>query len=105
MAVALVSLLSGTPVARGVAMTGEISLRGHILPIGGLREKLLAAARAPHITTVLVPEGNLREIHGLPRHLRERLRIVGVRTLEDLLAVAVPGAFPGATARPRRVKG
>jgi ATP-dependent Lon protease len=113
MAAALVSLLSGARVAAGVAMTGEISLRGHILPVGGLKEKLLAAARAPHIRTVLVPEANLGELAGLPRHLRERLRIIGVANVDALLAVAVPGALPGAGAQatatapaaPRRAKG
>jgi ATP-dependent Lon protease len=91
LATALVSLLTGTPVAAGVAMTGEITLRGHVLPVGGLREKLLAAARQPSLRTVIVPEANLRELGRLPRHLRERLRVVGVRGLEELLAIAVPG--------------
>jgi ATP-dependent Lon protease len=107
MAAALVSLLSGAKVAQGVAMTGEISLRGHILPVGGLLEKLLAAARAPHITTVLVPEANLPALRRLPKHLQKRLKVIGVRSLDELLTVAVPGALPGAAAAPKtwRVKG
>jgi ATP-dependent Lon protease len=104
-ATALVSLLSGRPVAAGVAMTGEITLRGHVLPVGGLREKLLAAARVPHLTTVIIPEGTLREVAHLPRTLRERLRIVGAGTLDALLAVAVPGLPPVARPRPEVARG
>ena len=91
LATALVSLLTHTPVAAGIAMTGEITLRGHILPVGGVREKLLAAARQSSLHTVIVPEANLRELGRLPRHLRERLKVIGVRGLEELLAIAVPG--------------
>jgi ATP-dependent Lon protease len=104
LATALVSLLTHTPVAAGIAMTGEITLRGHILPVGGVREKLLAAARQPTITTVIVPQANLRELGRLPRHLRERLKIIGVRGLEELLTIAVPGLSAHAMLSPRLVK-
>jgi ATP-dependent Lon protease len=105
LATALVSLLTHTPVAAGIAMTGEITLRGHILPVGGVREKLLAAARQPSIQTVIVPQANLRELGRLPRHLRERLKIIGVRSLEELLTIAVPGLSEHAMLSPRLVKG
>jgi ATP-dependent Lon protease len=104
LATALVSLLTHTPVAAGIAMTGEITLRGHVLPVGGVREKLLAAARQPGIRTVIVPQGNLRELGRLPKHLRERLKIVGVRGLEELLAIAVPGLATHPVLSPRLVK-
>jgi ATP-dependent Lon protease len=100
-AAALVSLLAGVPSAPGVAMTGEISLRGHVLPIGGLRDKLLAAARTPSLHTVIVPEANLSELATLPRHLKARLRVIGARNLEEVLAVAVPGALVPAPAPAR----
>jgi ATP-dependent Lon protease len=93
----LVSLLTGIPVRRGVAMTGELTLRGRVLPVGGLREKLLAAARAK-IGTVVVPEGNLAEVEAMPHKVRGRLRIIPVRTMDDVLDVALVGK--GKTARP-----
>jgi ATP-dependent Lon protease len=93
MAAALVSLLAARPAAAGVAMTGEITLRGHVLPIGGLRDKLLAASRSPALHTVIVPAGNMPEVGAMPRHLRQRLNIIGARTLDEVLAVAVPDAL------------
>jgi ATP-dependent Lon protease len=93
MATALASLFAGVPVRRDVAMTGEITLRGRVLPVGGLKEKLLAAARTPSIKTVIIPAGNVGELDDLPRaqrnHLRERLAIVGAETLDDVLAAAL----------------
>jgi ATP-dependent Lon protease len=71
---AMASALTGVPVRAGLAMTGEITLRGHVLPIGGLREKLLAAARAG-ITEVLVPEGNRKDIEEIPAQIRDALTI------------------------------
>jgi len=93
MAAALVSLLTGIPVRRRVAMTGELTLRGHVLPIGGLKEKLLAAARAK-IDTVVVPEGNARELEEVARPIRGRLKIVTVRSMDDVLAVALAQKAP-----------
>ncbi len=84
----LVSLLTGIPVRRGVAMTGELTLRGRVLPIGGLKEKLLAAARSK-IETVIIPAGNARELEEIPRHVRGKLKIVTARTMQDVLAVAL----------------
>jgi ATP-dependent Lon protease len=84
----LVSLLTGIPVRRRVAMTGELTLRGRVLAVGGLKEKLLAAARSK-IETVVIPEGNARELDEIPRHLRGRLKIVTARTMDEVLACAL----------------
>ncbi len=88
MACALVSLLTGQPVQRHVAMTGEMTLRGRVLPIGGLKEKLLAAARAG-IHTVIIPEGNAHDLDDLPEKVRNDLKIVQVRTVDEVLAAAL----------------
>jgi len=84
MATALVSVLKGTPVRRKVAMTGEITLRGRVLPIGGLKEKLLAAHRAG-IKTVLIPKDNARDLELVPEHVRTEMEIVPVATMDDVL--------------------
>jgi ATP-dependent Lon protease len=84
MASALVSILTGAPVRRKVAMTGEITLRGRVLPIGGLKEKLLAAHRAG-IKTVLIPKENARDLELLPEHVRTEMEIVPVATMDDVL--------------------
>ena len=88
MACALVSLVSGIPVRHDVAMTGEITLRGRVLPIGGLKEKLLAASRAG-IRTVIVPAANMPELSEIPEHVREKLTIVPAKTMRDVLSVAL----------------
>jgi ATP-dependent Lon protease len=93
MATALASVLTGCPVRRDLAMTGEITLRGRVLPIGGLKEKLLAAHRAG-ITTALVPKENVRDLDLLPEHVREDLEIVPVSTMDEVLDRAlVPGCL------------
>jgi ATP-dependent Lon protease len=94
MACALASLVCARPALRTVAMTGEVTLRGRILAVGGLREKLLAAARAG-IGRVCIPEANGREVPELPRSLRRKLQIVPVRTLEELFEQSL-GAPAGA---------
>jgi ATP-dependent Lon protease len=88
MACALVSLLSGIPVRHDVAMTGELTLRGKVLPIGGLKEKLLAAARAG-ITTAIIPFGNAPELSEIPAHVTTRLTVHPVRTMEEVLNIAL----------------
>jgi ATP-dependent Lon protease len=88
MAIALASALMGCPVRRDVAMTGEITLRGHVLPIGGLKEKLLAAHRAG-ITTVLIPKDNVRDLELLPPHVREEMEIVPVERMDEVFARAL----------------
>lgn len=88
MVTALISTLTGIPVRRDVAMTGEVTLRGRVLPIGGLKEKLLAALRGG-ITTVLIPKENEKDLAELPKILREGLTIVPVAHVDDVLARAL----------------
>jgi ATP-dependent Lon protease len=88
MVTALISTLTGVPVRRDVAMTGEVTLRGRVLPIGGLKEKLLAALRGG-ITTVLIPQENEKDLAELPANLREGLTIVPVAHVDEVLARAL----------------
>ena len=93
MCTALVSALCGIPVRADVAMTGEITLRGEILPIGGLKEKLLAALRGG-IKTVLIPEENRRELSEVPANIRSHLDIRPVRWIDEVLEAALQ-CMPG----------
>ncbi|HTJ99543.1 MAG TPA: S16 family serine protease, partial [Bordetella sp.] len=88
MFVALASLLKGTPVRSDVAMTGEVSLRGLVLPIGGVKEKTLAALRAG-ITTVMVPRRNEKDLDDVPKEARDKLKFVLLDRVEDALDVAL----------------
>jgi ATP-dependent Lon protease len=88
MFVALASLFTGRIVRNDVAMTGEISLRGLVLPIGGVKEKVLAALRAG-ISTVLLPERNRRDLDDIPAEAREKLTFVWVDNVDDALAAAL----------------
>lgn len=88
MTTAIVSLLTGTPVRRDVAMTGEISLRGRVLPIGGLKEKLLAALRGG-IKTVLIPQENEKDLADIPDNVKAALTIVPVADITEVLARAL----------------
>lgn len=88
MATALASALSGRPVRREVAMTGEITLRGRVLPVGGVKEKVLAAHRAG-IKTVILPEENRKDLEEIPRHVRRRLRFVFVKNMDEVLQEAL----------------
>lgn len=87
-ATALVSALTGISVSKNVAMTGEITLRGKVIPIGGLREKALAALRMG-ITTVCIPKGNERELVEFPRYLRNTINFVAVETVDEVMDVAL----------------
>ena len=91
MFVALASLLTGRPVRSDVAMTGEISLRGLVLPIGGVKEKVLAALRAG-ITTVMLPARNRRDLEDIPADAREKLKFVWVEHVDDAIAAALSPA-------------
>ncbi|MGJ3649679.1 endopeptidase La [Sphingomonas sp. GlSt437] len=84
----IVSTLTGVPVRRDVAMTGEVTLRGRVLPIGGLKEKLLAALRGG-ITTVLIPQENEKDLSEIPANIREGLSIVPVRHVDEVLRLAL----------------
>jgi ATP-dependent Lon protease len=87
-AVAMISLATGSPVRRDVAMTGEITLRGNVLAVGGVREKALAALRAG-VKTVIVPEPCMRDVEEIPKELKKRLEFVPVKTMREVLDVAL----------------
>jgi ATP-dependent Lon protease len=109
MATALVSAMSGRPVRREVAMTGEITLRGHVLPIGGVKEKVLGAHRAG-IKHIILPAENQADLDDLPQEVRDDLRFSPVHSLDEVFALALldardvepqaarTGAHPGSSA-------
>ncbi len=99
MAVALASLLSGRPVRRDVAMTGEITLRGHVLPVGGIREKVIAANRAG-IRKVLLPEQNRADVAEIPEEVREALEIKLIEHVDEALDAALLERAAGEAAAP-----
>jgi ATP-dependent Lon protease len=88
MCTALVSVLTGRKVKATVAMTGEITLRGEITPIGGLKEKLLAALRGG-IKTVIMPEDNERELSEVPDKIKGKLEIIKVKWIDQVLDIAL----------------
>ena len=88
MTTALISCLTGKEVDANVAMTGEVTLRGKALPIGGLREKSLAALRSG-IKTIVVPEDNKKDVSELPQEVKDNLKIVFMKCVDDALAVAL----------------
>jgi ATP-dependent Lon protease len=88
MVTSIVSSLTGIPVKREVAMTGEVTLRGRVLPIGGLKEKLLAALRGG-IKTVLIPDENEKDLAEIPKNVIEGLKIIPVKTVDEVLKVAL----------------
>jgi len=88
MCTALVSALTKIPVRADVAMTGEITLRGEVLPIGGLKEKLLAAHRGG-ITTIVIPEENQKDLAEIPKNIKQDLTIIPVRWIDDVLKIAL----------------
>jgi ATP-dependent Lon protease len=88
MTTAMVSAFTGIPVRADVAMTGEITLRGEVLPIGGLKEKLLAAHRGG-IKTVLIPEQNVKDLAEIPDNVKNKLEIVPVRWIDKVLEIAL----------------
>ncbi|MDP2733110.1 MAG: S16 family serine protease, partial [Hoeflea sp.] len=88
MATAIVSTMTGIPVRRDVAMTGEITLRGRVLPIGGLKEKLLAALRGG-IKTVMIPEDNAKDLPEIPDNVKNGLEIIPVAKMSDVLRHAL----------------
>jgi ATP-dependent Lon protease len=88
MVTAIVSVLTQTPIRRDVAMTGEVTLRGRVLPIGGLKEKLLAALRAG-IKTVLIPKENEKDLADIPDNVKRKMEIVPVSDCDEVLARAL----------------
>ena len=92
MVTAMISTLTGIPVRRDVAMTGEVTLRGRVLPIGGLKEKLLAALRGG-ITTVLIPAENEKDLAEIPQAVKDALEIHPVAHVDEVLALALTSPF------------
>ena len=88
MATAIVSMLTGIPVRRDVAMTGEVTLRGRVLPIGGLKEKLLAALRGG-VKKVLIPEENAKDLADIPDNVKSGMEIVPVSRMDEVIKHAL----------------
>ena len=91
MATALASLLSGRPVKHTVGMTGEVTLQGRVLPIGGLKQKVLAA-HAAGLTDVILPERNRQDLEDVPEHVREEMTFHPVMSLDEVLELALEPA-------------
>ena len=83
--------MTGIPVSKEIAMTGEVTLRGRVLPIGGLKEKLLAALRGG-ITKVLIPKDNEKDLADVPENIKEGLTIIPVENMDDVLKHALQSA-------------
>jgi ATP-dependent Lon protease len=92
MSVAIVSVLTGIPIHKDLAMTGEITLRGRVLPIGGLKEKLLAALRSG-VKTVLIPQENAKDLAEVPENVKSGLEIIPVSTVDQVLGLALVRPF------------
>jgi len=90
LATTIVSLLSGAPVNKDVAMTGEITLTGKVLPIGGLKEKALAAMRM-NIKTIVIPWKNKKDLEEIPAEFREKLNFIAVKSIDEVLEIALVG--------------
>ncbi len=100
-ATAIVSLVTGVPVRGDVAMTGEVTLRGRVLPVGGVREKALAALRAG-VTRVIVPAQNVQDLDEIPRELKRKIHFLPVHDMDDVLEVALDRSRRDARSAPRR---
>ena len=104
MATAVASLLADKPVRRDLAMTGEITLRGRVLPIGGLKQKMLAAHLAG-IKTILIPKRNEKDLVDVPADVLEQIRVVPVQTMDEVLAEAlIDSARPAAQIKAERAR-
>jgi ATP-dependent Lon protease len=101
MCTALVSAFTGRQVYRHVGMTGEITLRGRVLPVGGVREKVLAGHRAG-LKTVLLPEKNLKDLVEVPRKVRDDLKIIPIRHMDQVLEIALAEKPSVEPPKPRR---
>ncbi|MGQ9598271.1 MAG: endopeptidase La [Anaerolineae bacterium] len=103
MATALVSLLTNRSVRADVAMTGEITLRGQVLPVGGIKQKVLAAARAG-INTVILPTRNKPDLDEIPEEIRSKMNFVFAERVDDVLAAALRDSMPGTKEQENRAK-
>jgi ATP-dependent Lon protease len=90
MALAIVSVLTGVPIRKDIAMTGEVTLRGRVTAIGGLKEKLLAALRSG-VKTVLIPQENEKDLADVPQSVKDGLEIIPVSTVDEVLKHALTG--------------
>ena len=99
MATALLSLARGTPIARPLAMTGEITLTGHVLPVGGIREKVIASRRV-RIPELILPHGNKSDFDELPEHVRADIKVQFVKHYKDIIALVFPE--DAATRKPKK---
>ncbi|RZB29664.1 MAG: ATP-dependent Lon protease [Desulfobacteraceae bacterium Eth-SRB1] len=88
MATALISVLTNKPICKDVAMTGEITLRGRVLPVGGLKEKALGALRAG-IRTIIIPEKNKKDLTEIPRNIKRKIKFIPVKRMDEVLTVAM----------------
>jgi ATP-dependent Lon protease len=104
MATALISALTQIPVRRDVAMTGEITLRGKVLPIGGLKEKAIAALRA-RVKKVIIPEANRKDLVEIPKNVKRRLKFVPVSDVDQVLIEAMTRSPFQPVKKPRSGKG
>jgi ATP-dependent Lon protease len=93
LATAMVSALTKVPARRDVAMTGEITLRGKVLPIGGVKEKLLAAHRAG-VHTILLPKDNEKDLSDIPKNVLDTMNVHLVETMDEVLRTALEGPLP-----------
>jgi ATP-dependent Lon protease len=101
-ATAMISLATGIAVRGDVAMTGEITLRGRVLPVGGLREKALAALRNG-VTTVILPKSNAKDVADIPRQLKRKMRFIPVEHMREVLAAALEKPPPFRRGDPPKV--
>jgi ATP-dependent Lon protease len=93
MVTAIVSTMTGIPVRRDVAMTGEITLRGKVLPIGGVKEKVLAAHRAG-VTNIVLPRDNEKDLADIPKNVLDSLDVHMVSTMDEVLKIALAEPLP-----------
>ena len=104
MATALASVFTNTPVRKDIAMTGEVTLRGRVMPIGGLKEKTLAARRAG-LKTVILPKENEKDLEDLPKYLRKDMHFIFATTVDDVLAAALRKKLPRTIVKKKVSKG
>ncbi len=88
MVTSIVSSITGVPVDKNIAMTGEVTLRGHVLAIGGLKEKLLAAHRAG-IPKVIIPEDNKKDLVEIPKNILDNIEVKTVKTVDEVIKIAL----------------
>jgi ATP-dependent Lon protease len=98
MATALISAATGRPIRNDVAMTGEITLRGRVLPIGGLKEKSLGAIRSG-IKTIIIPSKNTKDLVEIPKTIRRKVKYIAVERMDEVLSVSLEAAVRGVRRR------